>query len=58
MTENWRTSSYSGEEGNCVEVGWGADEVGVRDTKDRDGGTLRFETEAWDRFVRSLNDGA
>ncbi|SFS56305.1 DUF397 domain-containing protein [Saccharopolyspora flava] len=56
MIDNWRTSSHSGQEGNCVEVGRGSDEVGVRDTKDRDGGTLRFNPDAWDRFLRSLED--
>ncbi|MDI2031649.1 DUF397 domain-containing protein [Saccharopolyspora sp. TS4A08] len=55
MIDDWRTSSHSGQEGNCVEVGWSADQVGVRDTKDRDGGTLRFETEVWQRFLRSLD---
>ncbi|RKT83727.1 protein of unknown function [Saccharopolyspora antimicrobica] len=51
---NWRKSSYSGEEGNCVEVGASSEAVGVRDTKDRDGGTLMFPTAAWGGFLRSL----
>ncbi|MER6993694.1 DUF397 domain-containing protein [Saccharopolyspora hirsuta] len=68
---NWRKSSYSGEEGNCVEVGWrkssysasqsdcvevgaGVDLVGVRDTKDRDGGTLAFPPQAWGSFLHRL----
>ncbi|MER7015573.1 DUF397 domain-containing protein [Saccharopolyspora sp. NPDC000359] len=50
----WRKSSYSGEESNCVEVSTASDLVGVRDTKDRDGGTLMFPTRAWDGFLRSL----
>ena len=49
----WRKSSRSnGSSGNCVEV---ADNlpgrVLVRDTKDRDGGTLTFEPAAWSAFV-------
>jgi Domain of unknown function (DUF397) len=49
----WRKSSRSsGNQGNCVEV---ADNlpgrVLVRDTKDRDGGTLAFGPAAWQAFV-------
>ncbi|MER5454921.1 DUF397 domain-containing protein [Micromonospora sp. NPDC002389] len=49
----WRTSTYSGTNGgSCVEV---ADNLSgvvlVRDTKDRDGGTLRFAPAAWQSFV-------
>ncbi|MFI6763184.1 DUF397 domain-containing protein [Micromonospora sp. NPDC050417] len=49
----WRKSSRSGGTGgNCVEV---ADNLPgtilVRDTKDRDGGTLAFGPEAWSAFV-------
>ncbi|WSN14758.1 DUF397 domain-containing protein [Micromonospora sp. NBC_01699] len=49
----WRKSSRSnGQGGACVEV---ADNlpgrVLVRDTKDRDGGTLAFESAAWSAFV-------
>ncbi|AVT30735.1 DUF397 domain-containing protein [Plantactinospora sp. BC1] len=50
---NWRKSTRSGGSGgNCVEV---ADNlpgvVLVRDSKDRDGGTLAFDAEAWGAFV-------
>jgi hypothetical protein len=49
----WRKSSYSSSNGgSCVEV---ADNlpgtVLVRDTKDRDGGTLAFGPAAWQGFV-------
>ncbi len=50
---DWRTSSYTGNGGgNCVEVGQ-ADKpaILVRDTKDRNGGTLAFPTEAWSAFL-------
>ncbi|TDC95740.1 DUF397 domain-containing protein [Saccharopolyspora aridisoli] len=56
MIGDWRKSSHSGEESNCVEVGRGPDQVGVRDTKDRDGATLRFDTGTWNRFLRSLDE--
>ncbi|QOC95204.1 DUF397 domain-containing protein [Micromonospora craniellae] len=49
----WRKSTRSsGNGGDCVEV---ADNlpgvVLVRDTKDRDGGTLHVEPSAWQGFV-------
>jgi hypothetical protein len=53
MELSWRKSSRSnGQGGNCIEV---ADNlpgrVFVRDTKDRDGGTLTFGPAAWSAFV-------
>ncbi|MGC4771268.1 DUF397 domain-containing protein [Micromonospora sp. DT44] len=49
----WHTSTRSGSNGgSCVEV---ADNlpgvVLVRDTKDRDGGTLSFDPQTWQSFV-------
>ena len=50
----WRKSSYSnGGESACVEVA-NTDGVLVRDTTNRDGGTLAFSAEAWKRFNASL----
>ncbi|MDA3630818.1 DUF397 domain-containing protein [Saccharopolyspora sp. WRP15-2] len=51
---DWRKSSYSGVETNCVEVGAGVEVIGVRDTKDRDGGTLVFQPQTWSSFLRAL----
>jgi Domain of unknown function (DUF397) len=52
---NWRKPSRSGNNGgNCVEVADAASVVLVRDTTNRDGGTLAFSAEAWSSFVDAL----
>jgi hypothetical protein len=50
----WRKSTYSGSNGgDCVEVA--ADgQIRVRDTTDRDGGTLSFSADAWQAFTDAL----
>jgi Domain of unknown function (DUF397) len=51
----WRKSTYSGTDGgNCVEVSDAARVVLVRDTKDRDGGSLAFTADAWAAFTARL----
>ncbi|MCZ2524829.1 DUF397 domain-containing protein [Streptomyces sp. HB2AG] len=48
----WFKSSYSGNQGgDCVEVAAGSGAVHVRDSKDREGGSLAFTPEAWAAFV-------
>ena len=56
MTEtNWRKSSYSGGSGGqCVEVASKLAQVAVRDTANRDGGTLEFTVGAWAAFTATL----
>jgi hypothetical protein len=54
MSAPWRKSSYSANGGqNCVEVA-GDSAVLVRDTTDRDGGTLAFSAKAWQAFVNGV----
>jgi hypothetical protein len=49
---NWRKSTKSsGNGGDCVEVADNLALVLMRDTKNRDGGTLSFAPEAWRSFV-------
>ena len=51
----WRKSTYSGTNGgSCVEVGTDATGVMVRDTTDRDGGTLAFTADSWAEFTTAL----
>jgi hypothetical protein len=51
---NWRKATYTNGGENCVETASGSGVVLVRDTKDRDGGTLAFSAGAWERFTASL----
>jgi hypothetical protein len=51
----WRKSSYSGGNGgDCLEAADGRGVVLVRDTADREGGTLNFPAGAWAKFTASL----
>ncbi|MEV0425903.1 DUF397 domain-containing protein [Micromonospora sp. NPDC050495] len=55
-TPQWRVSSRSGNGGDtCVEVADNLpDRVLVRDSTDRDGGTLAFAPAAWRAFVAGV----
>jgi hypothetical protein len=50
----WRKSTKSGNTGNCLEAGVSNGGVVVRDTKDREKGTLAFTSDAWQQFTNSL----
>lgn len=51
----WKKSSYSnGAQGNCVEAGSNGVRIGVRDTKDVEGGMLAFDRSDWGRFVVAI----
>ncbi|MFY1587841.1 DUF397 domain-containing protein [Micromonospora sp. WMMD734] len=51
----WRKSTRSdGNGGACVEVAHLRNGVAVRDSKDRTGPTLAFDTHGWRTFVDSL----
>ena len=51
---NWRTSSYSTGNGECVEAGSGEGAVLVRDTKARQGFTLAVSASAWSKFTSAI----
>ena len=52
--DTWRKSTYSGSNGgDCIEVA-ASGEILVRDTKDRDGATLGFSAQAWEKFITSV----
>ncbi|AUS79520.1 DUF397 domain-containing protein [Actinoalloteichus sp. AHMU CJ021] len=50
----WRKSSYSGGSENCVDVGIVADLTAVRDTKNRDGGTLVVDRGTFATFLAAV----
>ncbi|WP_019855388.1 DUF397 domain-containing protein [Actinopolyspora mortivallis] len=50
----WRVSSYSGNNGACVEVAVLPGAVAARDSKDRQGAVLTFDRHQWRTFLRSL----
>ena len=52
----WRTSSYSGSNGSCVEVSSGR-AVRVRDSKDRAGPGLAFSPTEWQDFIDQVKAG-
>ncbi|HWO68281.1 MAG TPA: DUF397 domain-containing protein [Umezawaea sp.] len=53
----WRKSSYSGGNGNCVEVSWPAARVAVRDSKNATGPALDFAPAQWRGFLRGCDGG-
>ncbi|WP_083682857.1 MULTISPECIES: DUF397 domain-containing protein [Actinoalloteichus] len=50
----WRTSARSAKQGNCIEIGQASGLVGIRDTKNRDGGTLVVDRAAFGALLASI----
>ncbi|MEU9305095.1 DUF397 domain-containing protein [Streptomyces sp. NPDC048269] len=49
---SWRKSSYSGGEGECVEIADLPGGLAVRDSKDPNGPALRFHASEWTHFCQ------
>jgi hypothetical protein len=55
---DWRTSSYSGTGGNCVQVAANLPGlVAVRDSKNPSDGALAFSPGAWAEFLTGIRCG-
>ncbi|MFG1751511.1 DUF397 domain-containing protein [Streptosporangium sandarakinum] len=53
----WRKSNLSADGPSCVEVAFVSDAVAVRDTTNRDGGTLLFRHDTWAIFIGGIKTG-
>jgi hypothetical protein len=54
----WRKSSFSGNTGNCVEVAVTQSSIGIRDSKEPEGGVLLVRGDEWRRFVMRIRGNA
>jgi len=51
---NWRKSSHSADQGNCVEVATQIEYVLVRDSKQDNGGALAMTSAQWKLFLARI----
>jgi len=54
----WQKSSYSTQQGNCVEVAPVRDGTAVRDSKNSAGPVLRFSADSWRAFLSAVKSGS
>jgi hypothetical protein len=53
----WRKSSYSGSNANCIEVAFVDGNIALRDSKDPYGLVLAFTPAEWQAFISGACDG-
>lgn len=54
---SWSTSSYSVNNGECVEVGTCTARIAVRDSKNRAGAVLEFSAGQFGAFIAGIRAG-
>jgi hypothetical protein len=54
VNTTWRKSSYSGQNGSCVEVAFSSPTVGIRDSKNVESGQLAVTPAEWVAFVSTV----
>ena len=54
---NWKTSSYSGSSGDCVQVARMSGGAVVRDSKNTNGPVLTFSADVWRAFIGKVKSG-
>jgi hypothetical protein len=52
--KTWRKSSRSSPDNACVELSVGTERTGIRDTKNRDGGTLTVSAASFSVFLAAI----
>ncbi|WP_157421456.1 DUF397 domain-containing protein [Actinoalloteichus hymeniacidonis] len=52
--DRWKKATRSVNTTNCVEVGRASGLVGIRDTKDPDGGAVVIRQSSFDSFLRAV----
>jgi hypothetical protein len=57
LDHTWRTSTRSGDNGQCVEVRRVDDTIEIRDSKDQAGPALNFTTAEWEAFIGGAKHG-
>lgn len=57
LDQNWRASTRSSDDGQCVEVRRVDDTIEVRDSRDRSGPVLVFTFDEWAAFTGGTKDG-
>ena len=55
--DGWRKSSYSGANGDCIEIRPGTQTISVRDSKNPDGTILTVSRSMWLEFARHAKTG-